>query len=324
MHRPSYTLTFSPYSRRFCSPVKTARGTKETREGIRISLCDTLGNTARSEIAPWEGFGCESLNRAETVLREFTGKSFSEERIFDRLSREADLPCTRHAFSAAFFLLKNPEAAKAPEPPNTAICKLILRNSSDCAETIAERISRQQEFRSVKIKIGLSPLKDEIRFCEKILNFAAKNFPATKIRFDANGAWNSPEALTALTSLGTFPQLEFIEQPLSVSPENDAAVYALPPSIAAKFALDESLREPWEMPTKTPVVAVVKPLLVGDFPRLRSWLAQKENAPRFVVSSVFETEAGRDILRFLCRENAENPRALAAGIGTREAFADAQ
>lgn len=319
MTRTFHALTFSRYSRRFRVPLETARGVAETREGLLISLQDAHGNAAHAEIAPWEGFACETLREAENILTKLAAKPLPPEKLYEMLEPENAFPCTHHAISAAQFFLRNRESLNAPEPPNAKICKLILRNSATSPETVFEQIIRSREdgFRSFKIKIGLAAPDDEIRFCEKILSLSAKNFPEARIRFDANGAWNSPEALPAFAPLCAFPQLEFIEQPLSATPENDAAVYALPPQFSAKIALDESLREPWKMPTGTPVVAVVKPLLVGDFPRLRAWLLPKENAPRFVISSVFETETGRNTLRFLCAENADNPRSLAAGIDTR-------
>lgn len=323
MNQPLLKIAYARYSRRFRVPVKTARGVAETRDGVWVSLRDSCGNAADSEIAPWEGFNCETLNEAENFLKTLATKTFPHEAFSEILKIADALPCTRHALASAFFLLKNPAAANAPEPQNAQICKLILRDSASAAETLFDQIlrSRERGFRSFKIKIGLNPHDEEIRFCQKILQLAATNFPEAQIRFDANGAWkNAEKTFAALAPLCAFPQLEFIEQPLAATPENDAAVYALPPHLAKKIALDESLREPWEMPAGTPVIAVVKPLLVGDFPRLRDWLSQKENAPRFVISSVFETETGRNILRLLCAENADNPRALAAGIDTRNRF----
>lgn len=322
MSQVLHNLRYRRYSRQFRVPVNTSRGPSATREGLIVSLYDSLGNQADAEIAPWEGFGCESLDEAENVLSTLVAQPFPASEKTPLLASLKALPCTQHALSAAFFLLGNPEARHAPEPPATAICRLILRNPASSPKAITETLLADREHRSFKIKIGLAPLPDEIVFCKKILSRCAELRPDARIRFDANGAWQSPEALAALAPLYAFPQLEFIEQPLAATPENNAAVYALPPALAAKTALDESLREPWEMPEDTNVVAVIKPLLIGDFPRLRNWLLKTQHAPRFVISSVFETECGRTLLRELCRATRDNPRALAAGIATTEAFDD--
>lgn len=322
MSQVLHTLRYRRYSRQFRVPVNTSRGPSATREGLIVSLSDNLGNQADAEIAPWEGFGCESLDEAESVLNTLAAHPFPANEIVALYTSLKTLPCTQHALSAAFFLLGNPEARHAPEPPATAICRLILRDAASSPEAVAETLLNDREYHSFKIKIGLAPLPDEIEFCKKILSRGAEIRPDARIRFDANGAWRSPEALDALAPLYAFPQLEFIEQPLAASPENDDAVYALPPERAAKTALDESLREPWEMPENTNVIAVVKPLLIGDFPRLRNWLRRTQHAPRFVISSVFETECGRALLRELCLATRNNPRALAAGIATTAAFED--
>ena len=316
-------LSYTRYSRRFRVPVKTSRGIAETREGILVSLENARTPPVKTEIAPWSGFGCETLDEAEKALSEIAEKPFPVETIPEITKHISDLPCTCHALSAAHFLWENPKAIMSSEPSASRVCKLILRDSAAEPEAVFEQIlrSREKGYRTFKIKIGLCTLNEEIRFAEKLLAFAKTSSPETKIRLDANGAWNHRAALTALASLNAFPQLEFIEQPLAASPENDAAVYALPPLDAKKIALDESLREPWEMPTGTLVVAIVKPLLIGNFPRLRTWLLAEKNAPRFVISSVFETEVGRIILRELCSSTRNNPRALAAGIATQHSYA---
>ncbi len=320
MNRCPRKLAFERVSRPFRVPVKTARGTATARETIVVSMRDEAGRVGRGEIAPWEGFGCETLDAAEAALRALCADAGTPAESL-AAAVPARLPCTRHALAAAAFFLENPEALAAPEPPPAAVCRLIPRDADDAPETLAEKIrrARAEGFRVFKIKIGLGDLADELALCGSLLRLAAENFPDARLRFDANGAWRDASALDALAPLAAFPQLEFVEQPLAPSPANDAAVLALPRERAAKIALDESLREPWTLPDDAPVVAVVKPLLVGDFPRLRAWLREGP-APRFVISSVFETDVGRAVLRDLCARAADNPRALAAGVGTLAFF----
>ncbi|MGF0069137.1 o-succinylbenzoate synthase [Candidatus Spyradosoma sp. SGI.093] len=319
MNRSPLKLAFEHVSRPFRVPVKTARGTAAARETIVVSMRDEAGRVGRGEIAPWGGFGCETLDAAEAALRALAEHAGKPESLADAVP--ARLPCTRHALAAAAFFLDNPAEFAAPEPTPAAVCRLIPRDAADAPETLAEKIRRAhaEGFRAFKIKIGLAALADEVALCDALLRLAAESFPDARLRFDANGAWRD-DALDALAPLAAFPQLEFVEQPLAPAPENDAAVLALPRERAAKIALDESLREPWTLPDDAPVVAVVKPLLVGDFPRLRAWLRRENAAPRFVLSSVFETDVGRSVLRALCARAADNPRALAAGVGTLAFF----
>lgn len=314
-------LRYIRYCRHFRTPVKTSRGSTKTREGIFVSLESTGKPRVTTEIAPWDGFSCESLDNAERLLKKLASTPLSIGQLPEIIENIHAFPCTRHALSAASFFFEKPGLLDTPEPQNKHICKLILRDSDKLPETVFEQIqhSRNNGFRTFKIKIGLNPIDDEIRFCEKILCFAENNFPKIQIRFDANGAWNDKAALEILKPLNRFLQLEFIEQPLAATSENDDVIYNLPPERAAKIALDESLREPWKMPSDTNVVAVIKPLLIGDFFRLRKWLTSG-NTPHFVISSVFETECGRKVLSELCDFVKSSSRALAFGIDTRNVF----
>lgn len=322
MLKSSLTLDTEHRSREFRTPVKTARGNASRRESIVLTLRHQNGKIGRGEIAPWEGFGCESLDDARTALRALAGTLLPENPTDLPAAAPENCPCTRHALAAAAFFLENPDAAEAPEPPENAVCRLIPRRADDVPDALFRKILQHAAAsgtRAFKIKIGFDALENEIALCRKLLETAAQAVPEIRLRFDANGAWNTPAALDAFVPLTAFPQLEFIEQPLAATPENDAAVLALPRERAAKIALDESLREPWKLPDETPVIAVVKPLLIGDFFRLRRWLSCG-NAPKFVISSVFETDAGRAVLRHLYEFTHRNPRALDAGIATREFF----
>lgn len=288
-------------------PVCTASGVFNMRESILVSLKNAHGETCSGEIAPWQGFVCETLDEAERALKNPSNVDFSR------------LPCTRHALAAAKFFLENPAAKTAPEPAHSAT--LISRVPEMSPQAIAEKIMPENRAGTpavFKIKIGMRPLREEIKFCRDVLKIAQAQGNC-RLRFDANGAWNGKDALDALAELNAFPNLEFIEQPLAATPENDALIFALPPARAEKIALDESLREVWNVPADARIVAVVKPLLIGDFQKLRAWLAQTSGT-RYVISSVFESEIGRAVLRFLCEENKKNPRQLSAGTQTQSFF----
>ena len=300
-------------SRRFRVPVQTARGIFETRESILLTLADSCGNAGEGEIAPWQGFGCENLDDAENFLRAAQRSRIFAEDFFSALpAKTRAFPCTRHAFEAAKFFLENPEMRDAPEPEGFAQLISRLPGNAFSAEKFVA-FSGSSKTRIFKIKIGLEPLAEELKFCRNVLRTATE-LGNVKIRFDANGAWNGADALDAISELNAFSALDFVEQPLAATSANDALIFSLPRERAEKIALDESLREPWKIPEDAAIVAVVKPLLVGDFLRLREWLGSETGA-RYVISTVFENGAGADVLRFLCRENEKNPRQLVCGRG---------
>lgn len=285
-------------SKPFGVPVKTSRGTFPCRESLLVRIEDDFGAFSCGEIAPWDGFGCETLVEAEAFLQ----------RCGARVPAEIpeNLPCTAHAFSSAKFFLENPDCRNISVPEKRLCAKLIRRSREDSPEKILEEIARKHSsgFSVFKIKIGLAAETAELNFCEKILC----GVPAgTQVRFDANGAF-SAAALPRIAELSALPSADFFEQPLPPSSENDAKIFDFSDGTGAKFALDESVREPWAFPRSTRVVAVVKPLLVSDFRRLLAWLENVHGAD-VVISTVFEnTSAGTDALRLACSRVAENRR----------------
>lgn len=288
----------------FPVPVRTSRGAFPRRESLVVALTDESGRAAGGECAPWIGFGCETLADAENFLKRLGGNV--PEKI------PARLPCLAHAFSAAKFFSENPELRGTPPPDAAGRARLLPRSREDAPEKILADAAREREngFRVFKIKIGLAETTDELRFCEKILRGAPAG---TQFRFDANGAF--PEKiLPELCRISAAPALEFFEQPLPPTPENDEKIFSAAEKFGGKFALDESVRAPWTFPRDTRVAAVVKPLLIGDFPRLLAWLEDPAGAD-VVISTVFEnSDAGRDALRLACARVAENRR-RAAGLG---------
>ncbi len=291
-------------SRPFPVPVKTSRGVFSHRDTLLVRIERDGGVFSCGEVAPWDGFGCELLEDAEAFLRDCCGVV--------PVGIPENLPCTAHAFSAAEFFLEHPNLRNVAPADKRLCAKLIRRSPEDFPERILEDVFRERErgFSVFKIKIGLSDRESELRVCKKILEGAPAG---TRFRFDANGAF-SDAVLSELVELSASPALDFFEQPFFPSPENDIKVFDFSDNLGVKFALDESVREPWAFPRDTRVVAVVKPLLVSDFSRLLSWL-ENPDGPDTVISTVFEnSSAGTNALRLACSRLAKNRR-RAFGLG---------
>jgi O-succinylbenzoate synthase len=298
--RFSYEKVAAPFD----VPVNTSRGLFPFRESIIVTVETGEGRSVRGEVAPWPGFSCETLCEAESFLEHCCS------RVPAMIPK--NLPCTAHAFSALKFFLENPEAQSRSVPPENHCARLIRRFPETDSDRILDEILREREnnYSVFKLKIGLRDQKSELKFCEKILECVPKG---VQIRFDANGSF-SEAVLPALAELSVFPTLEFFEQPLPPSKENDVRILDFAANTNTKLALDESVSEPWTLPQETPVVAVVKPLCVADFPRLLSWLEAPCGAD-VVVSTLFENSpAGKSALYLACSLLAKNRR-RAFGMG---------
>ncbi len=315
-------ISYEKISRKFGVPVENSRGKFFERESLVLAL--KLGEKrGNGEVAPWENFECESLESAENELKKIisetrnsaAGTTKLAEILSDKLF-EKSFPCLRNALETALFFAENPSFLNVPEPKISEISQLVFRNKESAPEEIAEKICRSRERTSgtvFKVKIGFFDAKKESDFCTKILEIVSKKFPEIRLRFDANGKFRVPEDLKFFEKIFAFPCLEFLEQPLEKSSGNDEYCFSLPKKFGEIIALDESLREPWRVPENSNCVAIVKPLLCSNFSKLRGWLS-RERGPQFVISTVFESEVGRNVLRFLISENRGNARQLSPGI----------
>ncbi|MBB1093061.1 o-succinylbenzoate synthase [Rhodopseudomonas palustris] len=182
-------------------------------------------------------------------------------------------------------------------------------------------------FRVFKLKVGIAPLADELRW----LHTVAAALPSDgQLRLDANQAWDVDTAQQAIRALqqADLP-IESLEEPLAQP--TDAALVALQQQCDFALALDESLarRDWWTAPLTVPVRRVVlKPSALGG---LRPTLALAEAAlaggVEVVVTSVLESAAGiwataQVAAAIIAEQSVLNqtvmPRTLAQGLATSD------
>jgi len=106
------------------------------------------------------------------------------------------------------------------------------------AEQVGEVLASFDAVHTVKIKVAEAgqSLADDARRVGAVRHL----LPDAKIRVDANGGWNVPQAITALTMLGVFG-LEYAEQPVPTIEGLAAVRRALGGSVL--IAADESVRK---------------------------------------------------------------------------------
>lgn len=106
------------------------------------------------------------------------------------------------------------------------------------AEQVAQVLASFDAVHTVKIKVAErgQNLADDARRVGAVRHL----LPDAKIRIDANGGWDVPQAITALTMLGAFG-LEYAEQPVPTIDGLAAVRQALGGSVL--IAADESVRK---------------------------------------------------------------------------------
>lgn len=145
-------------------------------------------------------------------------------------------------------------------------------------------------FRTVKIKVGINPFREEVTTLIKIV----ESCPEIKLRIDANGKLKFPFVFDYLDAIKDLP-IEYIEQPMKCLDDIIYVQKFSPVPVAADevlnnyddilFAIDSNIK-----------ILILKPNLLGGFFKTLDiiQLAQKKELS-IIISSVFESNIGYQI-----------------------------
>ena len=173
-----------------------------------------------------------------------------------------------------------------------------------------------QGFSCIKLKIGAIDFEKELG----LLRFIRQNFDAQtiEIRVDANGAFDSNEALDKLNQLSEF-ELHSIEQPIKANQIQE--MKKLCQQTPFPIALDEELIGVFGIENKRklleeiqPQYIILKPSLVGGFKGTLEWISIAENLNiGWWITSALESNIGLNAITQFTY-TLENP--MPQGLGT--------
>ena len=297
---------FDIYQSRFKRPLRTSHGLWQIREGIIIKLTNRAGIVTQGEIAPLPWFGSETMERAREFCQQQKG-------YIDRAAINLipdSLPCCQFALKSAWLNLDRDPLAN----PTRELDYCYLLPAGAQSLVTWKHLHQTQSASTFKWKIGVYPLTEEI----KILQQLTREFPADiKLRLDANGGLNLPQAHQLLSITDHLQGIEFIEQPLSsnsfvdilqLSQEHSTPL-ALDESVASFSQLQLAYQQGWQG------VYVVKAAIMGFPDRLMQFCQNRDLD--VVFSSVFETEVGREAI---LRMAQSLPHSRAVGFGVQHWF----
>ncbi len=172
-------------------------------------------------------------------------------------------------------------------------------------------------FSCIKLKIGAIDFNKELQLLRYIrLHFSAKNI---EIRVDANGAFNSNDALDKINQLSEF-ELHSIEQPIAKNQHDMMAELCKTSPIP--IALDEELIGVFSIEEKElllikikPQYIILKPSFVGGFRGTKEWiyLAEKHQI-KWWITSALESNIGLNaIAQWTFLEQNPMPQGLGTG-----------
>ncbi len=226
-----------PYALSFREPYVTARGRLEHREMALLRVRDEEGREGLGEAVPLSLRGGAGL---ETVVAEL--RAWAEEPVFFEpledpgLSapaacaiRVAELDLSARQAGVPLWELLTFGAGRADPVP----CNATLVAGEP--EGVVEQALRWREdgFSTFKLKLGTGHDLATMRAVREALG------PEPRLRADANGAWDLPEARALLAEMEPLG-LELVEQPVATLD----GMAALRETTAVLLAADESVATP--------------------------------------------------------------------------------
>ena len=234
---------------RLRTPVATARGLIDCREGVLLALTSESALVGHGESLPLAGFSEETPGRAFETLsglaRVLVGREIEElEALLDMVEALApEAPTTRAAVDFALFDLaaraagiRVAEFLAQPERPRAQVDVNALVHAERPEVAAREASAAVAEgYRTVKLKVGAHALDlDEARIGAVRDAVGGR----TKLRLDANGAWSERDAERAIVRFAPYG-IEFLEQP--VDGRNLGALARLSAKSPIPIAADEAL-----------------------------------------------------------------------------------
>ena len=309
----NYQFQFQPYQRPFKTPLKTAHGIWNIREGIILNLTNKQGNIGWGEIAPLSWFGSETLEDAIAFCQKLPSIISSE----TSFTITDSLPAGQFGFESALIELNS--------NPLVDLSKLQYSGLLPTGEIVLNTWETlfQQGYQTLKWKIGVDEITTEINIFKQLVKIVIETLSSPqkiRLRLDANGGLTFEQAEYWLETCDLINanqdliEIEFLEQPLSISQldlmlelcDRYSTPLALDESVANLQQLNSCYQQGWSN------IFVIKPAIFGSPRKLKNFC--QKNKIDTVFSSVFETDIGQNSALKIASELLLYNRAVGFGI----------
>jgi o-succinylbenzoate synthase len=311
--------TYHKYILNFKRPSGTSRGVMTEKETWFIIL-DQDGKKGIGECGILRGLSIDDRSDYEEKLHWTCANiHLGKEQLWESL---LEFPSIQFGVEMAFqslqsetpFLLFPSSFTKGIR--SIAINGLVwMGDAAFMKQQIEEKLA--DGFRCIKLKIGAIDFDKELL----LLRYIRQHFTPEQIeiRVDANGAFNSNEALCKLVQLSEF-KLHSIEQPIKKN--NTDSMAELCKNTPFPIALDEELIGVFAFEEKEalllkikPQYIILKPSFVGGFRGTQEWvfLAEKYNIGWWITSALESNIGLNAIAQWTFTLNNLMPQGLGTG-----------
>jgi len=310
--------SYKKYTLHFKRPSGTSRGVMTEKETWFLFLEDD-GKTGIGECGLLRGLSVDDRPDYEEKLQWVCQNiHLGKDKLWDEL---LEFPSIQFGVEMAFLSLQSktpfelfPSSFTKGNDAMRINGLVWMGDEAYMKSQIEEKLA--QEFTCIKLKIGAIDFEKEL----ELLRYIRQNFDAKtiEIRVDANGAFNSFEALDKLNQLAVF-ELHSIEQPIQKN--NTDLMTNLCKSTPFPIALDEELIGVFLFSEKEallkkirPQYIILKPSLVGGFKGTLEWIsiANSLNIDWWITSALESNIGLNAITQFTF--TLQNP--LPQGLGT--------
>lgn len=303
-------------------PSGTSRGILKTKETWFLCLKKD-GKSGIGECGLFRGLSIDDRPDYEDKLKWVCNNiGIGLDRL---LAKTIDFPSIQIGIEQAFLSLHSSSPFKLFTSDFTESNKAITINGliwmgdrQFMKAQIKDRIS--QGFNCIKMKIGAIDFQSEIELLASIRKeFSIKDI---ELRVDANGAFQSYEALEKLKILSSY-DIHSIEQPIKQGQLQEMA--SLCEQSPLPIALDEELIGVFGVTKKkellqiiNPQYIILKPSLVGGFKGSLEWIdLANDFGIEWWVTSALESNVG---LNAIAQWTATLKNSLPQGLGTGSLF----
>ena len=314
------TLSFRRFSLPLESPLETAHGRIDEREGFLVKLTDgdAVGYGEATPLPGWT----EALEACEHGL-ERARATISEEGLNAAIETVDDCVAARHGLTLAVADLRSAreatplyqylsdDALVGRVPVNTTIGDGTPAETSDAVETAVSR-----GFDCCKLKVGVRSVEADIERVRQARDAAGS---AVELRADANGSWTIEEAESAIEGFAAHG-VSILEQPL---PAGALSGHAALRGQGVDIGLDEGLLEHGVDAICDAGAAdaiVLKPMALGGLDvaqQILAWVQELEIAA--IVTTTIDAVVARTGAVHLA---ASIPDLPACGLATGELLAE--
>lgn len=320
-------LEYRSFSLDLATPLETADGTIDSRDGFLVRITDGASDGDRvgyGEAAPLPGWtespaDCEAaLARAGEAIR--TEPAAALEAVDDQVAARhavtlalADLQATSESTPLYRYVGKGPMIGRVPV--NATIGD---GSPTETAREATEAVERG--FDCCKLKVGRRAVEDDI---ERVRRTRESVGADVELRVDANEAWTYDEATTALEAFADLG-VSLLEQPLPAGAlEGHADLRSHDGGEGVAIALDEGLLEHGVdtiCEAEAADAVVLKPMALGGVDvarKVAAWVQELEITP--IVTTTIDAVVARTGAVHLA---ASIPDIPACGLATGELLAE--